>query len=300
MMRANDDSWDLRGGVGATATMAAAARAVASRSPDPVIDDPFAEVLVRALGMKIFTQIVDGIIEFAEIGTEWFPHYFGVRCRAFDYFLAEACRVGIRQAVILASGLDCRAYRLDWPNAMSIYEIDQPEIIDWKKHLLASLRCTSAAQHRCLGIDLRLDWATTLRQAGFDDAKPTAWIAEGLLIGYLPPSAQDEVLDGVIALSASGSRIAADYFDVRGTDVVGDTLNHLHDIWRKHDQGLNLRNLTFSAQRQDRAAYLAERGWLTHNADLTDLIRAAGRHVPASVEFPLVSTFMRFLIAMRN
>jgi methyltransferase (TIGR00027 family) len=300
MTRANDDSWDLRGGVGATATMAAAARAVASRSPDPVIDDPFAAVLVQALGMKIFSQIVDGRIEFAEIGAEWFPHYFGVRCRAFDDFLAEACRAGIRQAVILASGLDCRAYRLDWPNAMSIFEIDQPEVIDWKTHLLASLRCTSAAQHRCLGIDLRRDWATALRQAGFDDAKPTAWIAEGLLIGYLPASAQDEVLDGVIALSASGSRIAADYFDVRGPDVVGETLNNLHDIWRRYDQGLNLRNLTVSAQRQDPAAYLAERGWLTRNADLTDLISAAGQPVPASIEFPIGSTFMRFLSAMRN
>ncbi|MGA7812598.1 class I SAM-dependent methyltransferase [Caballeronia sp.] len=176
--------------------MAAAARAVASRGLDPVIDDPFAEVLVRALGMKIFTQIVDGTIEFAELGAEWFPHYFGVRCRAFDDFLGEACRAGIRQAVILASGLDCRAYRLDWPDAMSIYEIDQPDVIDWKKDLLASLRYTSAAQHCCLGIDLRRDWTTASRQAGFDEAKPTAWIAEGLLIGYLPPSAQDEVLDG--------------------------------------------------------------------------------------------------------
>ncbi|MGA7812597.1 hypothetical protein [Caballeronia sp.] len=101
-------------------------------------------------------------------------------------------------------------------------------------------------------------------------------------------------------MSASGSRIAADYFDVRGPDVVGETLNDLHDIWRKHDQGLNLRNLTFSAQRQDPAAYLAERGWLTRNADLTDLIRAAGRPVPAAIEFPVGSTFMRFLSAMRN
>ena len=41
MTRTDDDSWDLRCGVGTTATMAAAARAVASRSLDPVIDDPF-------------------------------------------------------------------------------------------------------------------------------------------------------------------------------------------------------------------------------------------------------------------
>jgi methyltransferase (TIGR00027 family) len=298
--RTNDDSWDLRGGVGATATMAAAARAVASRSPDPVINDPFAEVLVRAIGMKIFTQIVDGRIEFAEIGAEWFPRYFGARCRAFDDFLAEACRADIRQAVILASGLDCRAYRLDWPNAMSVYEIDQPEVIDWKKHLLASLRCTPATQHHCVGIDLRRDWPTALRQAGFDDAKPTAWVAEGLFIGYLPPDAQDEVLDAISALSARGSRFAADYFDLCASDAVGETLNNLHDIWHEHDPDLNLRNLTFSAQRRDPAVYLADRGWLTHNADLTDLIRATGQPVPSASEFPVDPTLARFLSGIRD
>jgi methyltransferase (TIGR00027 family) len=298
--RTNNDSWDLKTGVGATATMAAAARAVASRQPDPIINDPFAEVLVRAVGLKLLTQVVDGLVEFSEIGAGWIPKVLGIRSRAVDDFVADACRAGIRQAVILASGLDCRAYRLDWPPEAEIYEIDQPAVIDWKKGILTSLRCTSTAQHRCLGIDLRQDWPTALRRAGFDEAKPTMWIVEGLLVGYLPATAHDEILDAITALSASGSRIAADHIDSRRSDAVREAMNNLHDIWRKHDPDLNLLNLTFSGPRQDPTVYLAERGWTTHNANLADLFRAVGRPWPAATDIPELAEFVRFLSGIRN
>src|ERR1700733_8507911 len=139
MTRTDNDSWDLKTSVGATATMVAAARAIASRQPDSVISDQFAEVLVRAVGLKLFTQLVDGTIEFADLGVGWMPAYFGMRSRSLDDFVLDACRSGIRQAVILASGLDFRAYRLDWPPAMSIYEIDQPRVVEWKQGALTSL-----------------------------------------------------------------------------------------------------------------------------------------------------------------
>src|ERR1700753_1405687 len=131
MTRTSDDTWDLTSGVGATATMVAAARAVASRQPDPVINDPLAALLVRAVGLKLFTRIVDGLTDFEEIEAGSLPLFFGIRGRALDDFFVAACHAGIRQAVILASGLDCRAYRLEWPPEMSVYEIDQPQVVDW-------------------------------------------------------------------------------------------------------------------------------------------------------------------------
>jgi methyltransferase (TIGR00027 family) len=279
--------------------MVAAARAVASREPDPVINDRFAEVLVRAVDVKLFTQVVDGLLDFSQLGAGWFPSFFGIRARAFDDFLADACRAGIRQAVIIASGLDCRAYRLDWPPAMTLFEIDQPAVINWKKRTLANQGCTSAARHRYVGIDLRQNWTLALRQAGFDASEPTAWIVEGLLVGYLPPSAQNEILDAMTASSASGSRFAADYFALEG-DIVGQNLDKFHDLWRQHDPGLKLSSLTFPDARQDPSAYLAERGWATHNADHTDLFRAAGRAAAAANEFPSGIDSFRFLSAIRD
>jgi methyltransferase (TIGR00027 family) len=280
--------------------MAAAARAVASRHPNPVINDPFAEILVRAVGIRLFTQIVDGLVDFSEMGAGWVPALFGIRGRAFDDFVTAACRLGIRQTVILASGLDCRALRLDWPLGMAIYEIDQPAVIDWKKGVLADLGFASAARHHCVGIDLRRDWPTALRQAGFDTAMPTAWLAEGLLIGYLPPSAQDELLKTITALSAARSLIAADHFDVRKPEALSDALNNLHDMWHKHDRTLNLRSLTFSGSRHDPEQYLAKRGWITRNHDLPEFFRAANRPAPAATHLPAAAKSLRFLSGIRT
>ncbi len=195
---------------------------------------------------------------------------------------------------------------------MSLYEVDQPEVIDWKQSFLTNLGHTSTAQHHCVGIDLRQDWPTALRQKGFDDAKPTAWIVEGLFLGYLPPDAHDDILDAISALSAPGSRIAADHLDVQGADVVGETMNSVNDIWRKHDPDLNLRNLTFPGPRPDAALYLAEHGWTAHNLDVPDLFRAANRPVPAALsgaanrpvpaatDLSTAAEFVRMLSGIRN
>ena len=60
MPRTENDTWDLASSVGATATMVAAARAVATRADRPVIDDPYAEPLVRAVGIDFFTKLAGG------------------------------------------------------------------------------------------------------------------------------------------------------------------------------------------------------------------------------------------------
>src|SRR4051812_28879401 len=127
--RFDGDEWDLASSVGATATMVAAARAIASRQPDPLIDDPYAAPLVRAVGVDFFVKLVDGTLpldaEGAGAGT-LLAEVMAVRTRFFDDFFLDSTRAGVRQAVILASGLDSRAYRLPWPAGTTVFEIDQP------------------------------------------------------------------------------------------------------------------------------------------------------------------------------
>ena len=132
-----------------------------------------------------------------------------VRTKFFDEFFLDATKAGIKQVVILASGLDSRAYRLAWPAQTVVYEIDQPQVIEFKTRALAELGAEPTTERRVVAIDLRDDWPTALRTAGFDPSQPTAWSAEGLL-GYLPPEAQDRLLDTITELSAPGSRLATE------------------------------------------------------------------------------------------
>ena len=222
MARTEGDTWDLATSVGATATMVAAARAVASGDPDPLIDDPYAAPLVRAVGIEFFTRIVDGELDYSEgddsgVG-RLMTDVMAVRTRFFDDFFAAATAAGIRQAVILASGLDSRAYRLDWPAGTAVFEIDQPAVIGFKTATLAGLGAVPAAGLHTVGADLRDDWPAALRAAGFDPGAPTAWIAEGLLV-YLPPDAQDRLFDDIDRLSAPGSRLATEYHPDAGAGI---------------------------------------------------------------------------------
>src|SRR5699024_6712569 len=120
-----------------------------------------------------------------------------------------AVAAGVRQVVILASGLDSRAYRLAWPAGTVVFEIDQPKVLSYKAATLAAHGVTPSTDRREVPMDLRQDWPAALRAAGFDPAAPTAWLAEGLLM-YLPADAQDRLFEQVTALSVPGSRIAVE------------------------------------------------------------------------------------------
>src|SRR5579884_2378068 len=199
MARTENDTWDLATSVGATATMVAAGRARASKAG--LINDPFAEPLVRAVGIDFFTRWAAGELEAAEVdipdhpwGMQPMTDLLAVRTRFIDAFCADATTAGVRQVVILASGLDARGYRMSWPSDMTVFEIDQPQVIDFKAAALAELGAEPTADLRSLPIDLRDDWPAALAQAGFDATRPSAWIAEGLL-GFLPAEAQDLLLD---------------------------------------------------------------------------------------------------------
>ena len=290
MPRTENDTWDLASSVGATATMVAAARAVASRADRPVIDDPFAAPLVRAVGKDFFTRLATGDLtpedldsggSESPVGMSRFADGMAARTRFFDDFFTEAGRAGpptIRQAVILASGLDARAYRLSWPQDMVLYEIDQPEVIEFKTTTLAGLGADPAVQLRTVGIDLRQDWPAALAAAGFDATKPTAWIAEGLL-GYLPPDGQDRLLDQIGDLSAPGSRLAAEgvpsHQDV-DEDEMRERMRASTDRWRDQGFDLDFSELVFLGERAEVADYLRARGWAADVTPTNDLLTRYG------------------------
>jgi methyltransferase (TIGR00027 family) len=281
--RFDGDTWDLASSVGATATAVAARRALASKGPNPLIDDPYAEPLVNAVGVEAFTRMMNGDIEVVEddpaFTTQRLSEGMAVRTRFFDSFFLGAAGAGVRQAVILASGLDTRAYRLQWPTGTVVYEIDQPQVIEFKTRVLGDLGATPTADRRTVAVDLRDDWPAALRDSGFDTAQPTAWIAEGLL-GYLPPDAQDRLFDNITALSAPGSRIGTGYVpDMR--DRVEKRGREMSERWRRMGLNLDWSELVYTGERSDVAAYLGERGWQTTVSSTPEMYAHNGFEFPA-------------------
>ena len=277
--RFDGDTWDLASSVGVTATMVAAARAVATRTPDPLINDQFAEPLVRAVGVDFFSKMAGGELDPRDLtadaanGLRRFADAMAIRTRYFDDFFGDATHAGIRQAVILASGLDSRAYRLPWPPGTTVYEIDQPAVIEFKSRTLAELGARPTAYRRPVAIDLRDDWPAALKEAGFDPTHPTAWIAEGLL-GYLPGRAQDRLLDQISELSAAGSRFATEgLLDIneRGEQELRRRMQRQSERWRSHGFDLDMAALVYFDDRINVATYLAGRGWKTVSVGAADL-----------------------------
>ncbi len=259
---------------------------MATRADRPLINDPFAEPLVRAVGVDLLTRLASGQLTPEELDDPQRPSAsmtrvadnMAVRTKFFDDFFTSATQAGIRQVVILASGLDSRAYRLPWPAATVVYEIDQPQIIEFKTRTLAALNAAPTADRRAVAIDLRDDWPTALRAAGFDPARPTAWSAEGLL-GYLPPAAQDRLLDTVTGLSAPGSRFATESFrDVEPghQERMKERMRRLSDRWRAHGFDVDMTGLVYFGDRNEAAAYLSDHGWLVTEINLQDLLAANG------------------------
>jgi methyltransferase (TIGR00027 family) len=277
--RYDGDTWDLASSVGATATAVAASRAMASRGPDALLHDPFAEPLVRAVGIDVFVKLVDGDREIDDplLNRQTMNEQITVRTRYFDDFFTTATDSGIRQAVILASGLDTRAYRLPWPSDSVVFEIDQPEVIAFKSRTLAELGAEPTVRRQTVGIDLREDWSSALKAAGFDPTRPTAWIAEGLLI-YLPPAAQDKLLDDITALSAPGSRIATEQMDM--DDLPKDWAEKLTQRSRRIGSNIDLAGLFYMGERHSAGSYLSSHGWQVEVCRTADAFAAQGFELP--------------------
>jgi methyltransferase (TIGR00027 family) len=211
-------------GVGITALAVAAARAIETHRPDGLIHDPYAEAFVNAAEAPTpmpthlpepheTTSIPDPTGPSGEQQQLWATaaRHMGMRSRFFDECLTNAAEAGIHQVVLLAAGLDTRAYRLDWPAGTSVFELDQPAVLEFKNHVLTAQGRQPTCQRHVVPVDLRDAWPLALTAAGFDPSAPSVWLAEGLW-PYLPNPAQHELLDGITARSATGSRLALEYF----------------------------------------------------------------------------------------
>src|SRR5271166_242153 len=286
MPRAHDDNWDLASSVGATATFVAAGRAMATRDPRGLINDPFAEPLVRAVGLDFFTKMMDGELDISTIDSaspgrlQAMVDGMAVRTKYFDDYFIDATGAEVRQAVILASGLDARAYRLPWPAGTVVYELDQPQVIEFKTTTLAGIGAEPTATRRTVPVDLRQDWPAALKAAGLDTTAPTAWLAEGLLI-YLPPEAQDRLFDNITDLSAPGSTIATEF--VPGiVDFDAERVREMSGVFREHGVDVDIASLVYAGERNHVVDYLRAKGWDVEGVTRTELFRRQGIDVPAA------------------
>ncbi|OBK14163.1 class I SAM-dependent methyltransferase [Mycobacterium asiaticum] len=309
-LRSHDDTWDIRTSVGTTAVMVAAARAVETEQPDALIRDPYAKLLVTNANAGVLWEAmldpavaakVESLDAEAAAMIRHMRGYQAVRTHFFDTFFAEATAAGIRQVVILASGLDSRAFRLDWPAGTTVYEIDQPQVLEYKSSTLTDNGVRPSADRRPVGIDLRQDWPAALRDAGFDATARTAWLAEGLLM-YLPAEAQDKLFAQVGELSPPGSRIAAEtaasHADERREQMRARFKKIAEQIGL--EESIDVGELMYRDEhRAEVAEWLNSHGWRATGQSSADVMQGLGRWV---AEVPMADdkdAFSEFVTAER-
>lgn len=311
-LRSHDDTWDIATSVGMTAVMVAAARAAETDRDFPLISDPHAKLLVAGAGTGAWEYMLDPAFvarvseEDPEVGAVFvhMANYQAVRTHFFDAFFTTATAAGIQQVVILASGLDSRAYRLDWPAGTVVYEIDQPKVLEYKSATLAEHGVTPSTELRELAVDLRQDWPAALRDAGFDPEKPTAWLAEGLLM-YLPSEAQDLLFERITELSATGSRIAVETVGVQAADRRERMRERFAQLSEKFDieQSIDIAELMYNdADRADVTEWLNTNGWTAQSVTSQDEMTRLDRWVlPAEADGQPVDerAFSEFVTAQR-
>ena len=301
MPRTDNDSWDITESVGSTALGVAAARAAETESDNPLIHDPFARAFLEAAGQSSWTLVTNPALaaergDLEDLAPELRAHrqvmvdFMAVRTAFFDEYFLEAVKSGIRQVVILAAGLDARAWRLPWPDGTTVYELDQPKVLEFKSTTLQDAQPT--AQLVSVAVDLRQDWPTALQQAGFDASLPTAWSAEGLL-RYLPAQAQDLLLERVNELSPCDSRLAVNAPAKSAWDP------DLNACRREESQRVraimsrvldtempDLDDLWYPEERTDVAEWLGKHGWEATSTTMAEMLARYGREVPGEERRP--------------
>ena len=279
------EQWDIVTSVGFTALLVAAGRAVEGHRDRPLVDDPWAARFVAAAEPPSTVPVtpdqrwnLDGVDQEVrgEVDTFWsmMTSYQGVRSRFFDTVLDRAVAAGVHQVVLLAAGLDARAMRLAWGRPVTVFEIDQAAVLEFKDEVVGAHDGRATCDRRVVGVDLRDDWAAALRASGFDPTRPTAWLAEGLL-PFLPAAAQEQLLRTVDEYSAPGSVIAAEHFD-----------NALETMGRNRGMaaltapfGLEPTTLASAEERTPAARRLAELGWDVATRPSRDVARGYGREL---------------------
>ncbi|MGE2813882.1 class I SAM-dependent methyltransferase [Mycobacterium heidelbergense] len=298
MARTDNDTWEITESVGTTALGVASARAAETESDNPMIRDPFARVFLDAAGDGLWnwysasqlpSKLLDAEPE-VRLQMQAMVGYMACRTAFFDDFFLDAAGAGIRQAVILASGLDSRAWRLPWPDGVTVYELDQPRVLEFKSATLAEHGAQPACDRVAVPVDLRQDWPTALRQAGFDASLPSAWSAEGLM-PYLPAAAQDLLFDRIDALSVGGSRVAVEALGPRFHDAQFRAkrrarMERIRTVMTEVDPQREIPNneeLFYFEEREDVGEWFRRHGWDVTVTPSDDLMAGYGRSAPKEV-----------------
>ncbi|WP_343599849.1 class I SAM-dependent methyltransferase [Mycobacterium sp.] len=301
MARTDDDSWEITESVGATALGVAAARAADTESDSPLINDPFARVFLDAAGDGVWNwysapglpaEVLDAEPELP-LRMRSMVDYFASRTAFFDSFFLDATRAGIRQAVILAAGLDARSWRLGWPDATTVYELDQPKVLEFKFSTLRRHGAEPTCNRVAVAVDLRQDWPSALQQNGFDVTVPSAWSVEGLL-PYLPAAAQDLLFERVQGLTATGSRIAVEavapgFADPQARARRRERMDRVRALMASADPQREVPRtdeLWYFEERDDVGDWLRRRGWEVAVTPSEQLMAGYGRAFPKQLEDP--------------
>jgi methyltransferase (TIGR00027 family) len=312
MPRTDNDSWDITQSVGATALGVAAARAAETESANPLINDPFARVFINAAGKGMWSVYADPdvLAKLLEIEPDvqsriqLMVDFMATRTAFFDEFFLGAADTGVRQVVILASGLDARSWRLPWPDGTVVYELDQPKVLEFKGSTLREHGAHPTAELVNIAIDLRQDWPKALQENGFDPSRPSAWSAEGL-VRYLPAPAQDLLFERINSLSAPGSWLAS--------NVPGEGFTDPDKVRRQREDNQRIRataaklidaeitdfdDLWYPEERTPVDSWLRERGWDVSSASFPELMARYGRSIPQGAEDSMPPT--QFVSAQRR
>jgi methyltransferase (TIGR00027 family) len=276
-MRSDNDTWDITTSVGATALFVAAARALEANKTEPLVVDPYAEVFCRAVGGE-WADVLDGRAPENKLMSDFgahFVNYQAARTKFFDDYFYGAADAGVRQIVILAAGLDSRAYRLAWPEETIVFELDQPQVLEFKREVLARSGEVPTAERREISVDLRDDWPSALLQSGFDPSRPSAWLVEGLLV-YLPAAAQGELFAGIEHLAAGGSHVAVD----DGKPFSEELYRAARDQEQTSEDSAKFFTLIYNEQHAPAIDWFTKHGWQGTEVELLDYFRQIARPLP--------------------
>ncbi|MFN2231895.1 MAG: SAM-dependent methyltransferase [Anaerolineae bacterium] len=227
--------------LGATAYWTASVRAMESARGDRLFYDPWAAALAGEQGAAWIAGRTDlGVVPIA------------LRTRFFDDWLQRVvAEDALQQVVLLAAGLDTRAYRLVWPEGTHIYEVDQPAVLEHKAQVLTDAGAQLKCERTAIAADLAGDWEGKLAASGFRAQAPAAWLLEGFLF-YLSNEQLRRILDQVADLAAPGSWM--------GFDIVNSVML-THPLTQSWVQMQARSGAPWIGTLDDPVGYLAARGW---------------------------------------
>jgi methyltransferase (TIGR00027 family) len=297
--RTDNDSWEITESVGATALGVASARAAETESENPLIRDPFARVFLNAAGDGVWNwhsgrQLPPEVLEKEpelQLQMRSMVGYMASRTAFFDEFFLNATNAGIRQVVILAAGLDARSWRLPWPDGVTVYELDQTRVLDFKSSTLTEHGAEPACNRVAVAVDLLQDWPTALQQAGFDPSVPSAWSAEGLM-PYLPAAAQELLFERINGLTAAGSRVAVEALGPKFLDPGfrakrAERMERIRTLMADVDPQREIPRtdeLWYFEEREDVDGWFRRHGWDVTATPSIELMDSYDRKPPKEVE----------------